>query len=1008
MKVRRILTAALLCGILFSNTVLAQEPEKEAFGQTKQENEAAVWEEQEKKENEAVGQTEQEKKENEAVGQTEQEKKENEAVVWEEQEKKENEAVVQEEQEQEKQESEETIEETEEPLGEAEGEWASVEVKEQTVADLSGFTNTLENLPVYGKVRNSYLSPTGTGYQAVLVDAKIHILDFDKEWNPTSEKTLDYELPIFGGYYSGQTYNYLVFGQSGTSAGAEIYRVVKYDKSFRRIAALSVPYETCFTSVPFDAGNVSIAESGDNMVVYTSRHRPDGHQSNIALRINTASMTISNNYGMIDFPDVHVSHSFRQIVKYDGSVPIYADLGDAAPRAVCLQQGAGMFTSMLDIEGQYGDNVTNTDVSGMEVTDTGYLVVGTQIRNYCNNIYLSYVKKGESAAKVTWLTTSTSYKYSNACNAKIIKVSDGIYAVMWNCFDNGEKVNYVMVNGKGEPISALKTCYGAELTQCEPILDNGKITWIKYTNGVRKICSLTDLACTGTFEWNDTYVSPVDPWDGTIDTGWYQDGKKEFTLSSPSQLAGLAKLVNEGNTFEGKKVLLGKDMFFNEADSGKNTWIPIASVEGKTFEGVFDGQGRSLYNFYGGGLFGTIGEKGVVKAVQVSQGYIEGAAIARQNNGWILFCRNNSLVYGSDHSAGICSENLNLVYGCGNSGIIDGRDAAGIVSNNRSVAATIDSCWNQGYVGGLGFDVAGIASSNYGWVYDCYNAGTISGIYMVNNAKNVGGIVGSLSTGTSDMDRIYSCYNTGYLDIDTERTLWRDTICGNADQDCIKNVYSIFSVHNRYAAEVTNEELKASGMIERLRGDKIIEKWCADKDNLNGGQVIPIAQQDMKDGVYKMLPDVWDPVTEVSIDLADGEYQLRAYSSAYYGVDYVSAVYSSNSDILSIDKKGKIIPKKTGTATVRVTFEESEYGKETGFDVKVTITGTEAEVMRGDVNGDKKIDLIDLMMCLNHVSKKKLLEGGNFSAADVDGNKEVNLVDLMRILNYVSKKSNKL
>ena len=56
MKVRRILTAALLCGILFSNTVLAQEPEKEAFGQTKQENEVAVWEEQEEKENEAVGQ----------------------------------------------------------------------------------------------------------------------------------------------------------------------------------------------------------------------------------------------------------------------------------------------------------------------------------------------------------------------------------------------------------------------------------------------------------------------------------------------------------------------------------------------------------------------------------------------------------------------------------------------------------------------------------------------------------------------------------------------------------------------------------------------------------------------------------------------------------------------------------------------------------------------------------------------------------------------------------------
>ena len=64
--------------------------------------------------------------------------------------------------------------------------------------------------------------------------------------------------------------------------------------------------------------------------------------------------------------------------------------------------------------------------------------------------------------------------------------------------------------------------------------------------------------------------------------------------------------------------------------------------------------------------------------------------------------------------------------------------------------------------------------------------------------------------------------------------------------------------------------------------------------------------------------------------------------------------------------------------------------------------------MLGDVNGDKKIDLVDLMMCLNHVSKKKLLEGTAFEAADIDGKNGVNLVDLMRILNYVSKKSSSL
>ncbi len=66
------------------------------------------------------------------------------------------------------------------------------------------------------------------------------------------------------------------------------------------------------------------------------------------------------------------------------------------------------------------------------------------------------------------------------------------------------------------------------------------------------------------------------------------------------------------------------------------------------------------------------------------------------------------------------------------------------------------------------------------------------------------------------------------------------------------------------------------------------------------------------------------------------------------------------------------------------------------------------DMKSGDINVDGDINLLDLMLCLNHVSKKKMLEGTAFSAADIDGNGEVNLSDLMRILNYVSKKSSSL
>ena len=61
--------------------------------------------------------------------------------------------------------------------------------------------------------------------------------------------------------------------------------------------------------------------------------------------------------------------------------------------------------------------------------------------------------------------------------------------------------------------------------------------------------------------------------------------------------------------------------------------------------------------------------------------------------------------------------------------------------------------------------------------------------------------------------------------------------------------------------------------------------------------------------------------------------------------------------------------------------------------------------IKGDINSDGKVDLRDLMMCLNHVAKKTILKDDAFHSADVDGNGTVTLIDLMRILNYVSKKS---
>jgi hypothetical protein len=53
-------------------------------------------------------------------------------------------------------------------------------------------------------------------------------------------------------------------------------------------------------------------------------------------------------------------------------------------------------------------------------------------------------------------------------------------------------------------------------------------------------------------------------WNGKADTKWYKKSETEFTITTPEQLAGLAKLVNGGNDFYGKTVNLGADIMLND------------------------------------------------------------------------------------------------------------------------------------------------------------------------------------------------------------------------------------------------------------------------------------------------------------------------------------------------------------------------------------------------------------------------------------------------------------
>lgn len=111
-------------------------------------------------------------------------------------------------------------------------------------------------------------------------------------------------------------------------------------------------------------------------------------------------------------------------------------------------------------------------------------------------------------------------------------------------------------------------------------------------------------------------------WDGSVDTSWYTGNKKSYNISTAAQLAGLAKLVNSENSFDGIIINLKKDIKLNDTSDWKtwvdhapaNTWSPIGGAPAASytaFAGIFNGNGHTISGMYCSttdvaGLFGLV------------------------------------------------------------------------------------------------------------------------------------------------------------------------------------------------------------------------------------------------------------------------------------------------------------------------------------------------------------------------------------------------------------------
>ena len=324
--------------------------------------------------------------------------------------------------------------------------------------------------------------------------------------------------------------------------------------------------------------------------------------------------------------------------------------------------------------------------------------------------------------------------------------------------------------------------------------------------------------------------------EGTAENPWEIGTREEL-----NQLVSIS--TNATLTFDGKyfKQIANIDM---KGDTIK----PIDNDNsGKLhFQGTYDGQGYTIDNMvistaafyaegntsgktagefnprdnastYYGGLFGTIGENGVVKNVVIGSGvtcqfFCYGGAIAGQCYGHIENCSNYGTVYTYYSRSGGIVGQLNkggVVSGCYNAGnvYVDNNQAGGIAG--YAAQATIENCQNAGEVGAIYFNSYQKegAQTKAGGIVGEDSKCTISNVLNTGRVvtyKQVGGISGVTASST-----ISNAVNYGTVVVYTDKAT-SGHIAGANTSTKFSNSY--------YANQIAKLGAVANGNIDGVEG----------------------------------------------------------------------------------------------------------------------------------------------------------------------------------------------
>ena len=339
-----------------------------------------------------------------------------------------------------------------------------------------------------------------------------------------SQRTISKELNIFGGFYSGKDYNYLVFGQNNTaeSDSKEVVRVVKYTKSWSKVNSCSISGVN--TTKPFSAGSLRMEEAGGKLYVYTCHEMyadSDGinHQANMLFTIDESSMSLTDSmYDVSNLTDGYVSHSFNQFIKADESGK-YIYRVDHSESSNYTMNGSYLSVNGITLTKYKADgkstavnvsipvkfdmnksNYTGASIGGFELGSGNCLIAyAKDVSSNCKtrNVYISVTDELFNGTQNIALTNYGTSSKVTCRTPQLIKINDNLFLVMWEEYNSstGKTATKTMtVDSNGKTVTkAISHSFG--LSDCQPIVcSDGMVKWYVTNNSAPTLYKLSPFA----------------------------------------------------------------------------------------------------------------------------------------------------------------------------------------------------------------------------------------------------------------------------------------------------------------------------------------------------------------------------------------------------------------------------------------------------------------------------------------------------------------------------------